>query len=506
MNIFTLLEMAADTLPDRVAVTDGEISLDFAGEISAARAAAAMMRAAEVAHVAYLDINTPAAPVALFGAALAGKIFVPLNYRLSASELQALVERIAPALVIMGDAYRAMIALPAECVAIETGAFMAQCVAADAVLDDGMADDDDLSVAVQIFTSGTTGQPKAALLRHANLTAYILGTVEFAAAEEDDATLIAVPPYHIAGISAVLSSTYAGRRMVQLANFDAAKWIALVHAQRVSNVFVVPTMLARILEQLELSGNTAPLRHVRSIAYGGGKMPGPVIEKAISLFPHIDFTNAYGLTETSSTIALLGPDDHREAAASADAAVRRRLFSVGRALPSVEIEIRDDEGRVLGAEESGLVFVRGEQVAGEYREQGNLRDAEGWFPTRDRGYLDHEGYLFLDGRADDVIVRGGENISPGEIEDVLHAHAAIEDVAAVAIPDQDWGEAVGLAVVVRAGAEVSAAELRELIKSRLRSSKVPRDIKRFSALPYNETGKCLRRVIRDQFSAQPDLA
>ena len=154
----------------------------------------------------------------------------------------------------------------------------------------------------------------------------------------------------------------------------------------------------------------------------------------------------------------------------------RRLGSVGRPLPTVEIEIRDEEGRTLPAGERGEIYVRGEQVSGEYRERSAL-DAQGWFPTRDAGWIDAEGYLFLAGRADDVIVRGGENISPGEIEDVLRSHPAIADAAAFAVPSSEWGEAVGIAVVAKPGsAAPSEDELRTLIKNRLRSSRVPERI------------------------------
>ncbi len=184
----------------------------------------------------------------------------------------------------------------------------------------------------------------------------------------------------------------------------------------------------------------------------------------MDLLPQVDFTNAYGLTETSSTIALLGPDDHRAARAASDPAVRARLGSVGRALPTVEIAIRDEDGTPMPSGEAGLVFVRGDQVAGEYHGLGSLLDAEGWFPTRDRGWLDDDGYLFLDGRADDVIVRGGENISPGEIEAVLADHPDVRDVAVVAVPDDQWGEAVAAVVVLAPGSTVTARDLQALVR------------------------------------------
>ena len=169
-------------------------------------------------------------------------------------------------------------------------------------------------------------------------------------------------------------------------------------------------------------------------------------------------------------------------------------------MPTVELEIRDEDGRVLPAGERGEIYVRGEQVSGEYRERKAL-DADGWFPTRDAGWLDDEGYLFLAGRADDVIVRGGENISPSEIEDVLLAHPGIADAAAVAVPSAEWGEAVGIAIVAKAGEAAPADdELRELIRARLRSSRVPERVAVMDVLPYNEMGKLLRREIRALFA------
>ncbi|HEY3700609.1 MAG TPA: fatty acid--CoA ligase family protein, partial [Spongiibacteraceae bacterium] len=352
-------------------------------------------------------------------------------------------------------------------------------------------------IAIQLFTSGTTGKPKAAVLRHENLMSYILGTVEFAAADDNDAILIAVPPYHIAGISAVLSSTYACRRMVQLPNFDATEWLRLCRTENISNAFLVPTMLTRIVDQFEREGEQS-FPALRSIAYGGGKMPLSVIERAMKLFPGVDFTNAYGLTETSSTICLLDPQDHRESAASADLLIRKRLSSVGKPLGTIELQIRGDNGEALAAEQAGDVYVRGGQVAGEYLGVGSLLDAHGWFPTRDRGYLDVGGYLFLEGRADDVIVRGGENISPGEIEDVLLEHPAVMDVAVVAMPSEQWGEAVAAAVVCN-DSPVSVEDLQQWVKARLRSSRVPETIVFKKQLPYNEMGKILRRVVKQEF-------
>jgi len=258
----------------------------------------------------------------------------------------------------------------------------------------------------------------------------------------------------------------------------------------------VPTMLGRIPELLETTGESLP--EMRAISYGGGRMPLPVIERALNLLPHVDFANAYGLTETSSTISILGPDDHRMAIYADDEAGRRRLGSVGKPLPSLEVEIRDPDGNVVGPNQPGEIYVRGEQVSGEYAGK-KVIDDEGWFATNDGGFIDEEGYLFVEGRLDDVIVRGGENMSPGEIEDVLREHPGVADVAVLGAPDDQWGETVA-AVIVPQGEAPSTDELAQWGKARLRSTKVPEVWAFRDALPYNDTGKLLRRQLKAEMA------
>lgn len=494
MDISLLLKMAADAEPDRVGLTCDGRDWTYGQLWSAATGAASAIEKSGAAHVALLDTGSEAAPIALFGAALAGVPYCPLNYRLADADLGALIARIEPAFII-GDVERVEEIAPGrKHVVLSRADFVTAAEsAADPEREAGEAE----GIAVQLFTSGTTAAPKAAILRHFNLVSYILGSVEFGIAERDDAVLVSVPPYHIAGISALMSSIYAMRRILLLPAFDPAEWIGLAQAHRASNAFVVPTMLSRIVEQMAKTEG-ADLSTLRAIAYGGGKMPVELITQALEMFPDTGFTNAYGLTETSSTIALLGPDEHRAAQGSDDPAVRARLGSVGKPLPTVEIEIRDEDGNVLPAGEAGEIYVRGDQVSGEYKERSALI-ADGWFPTRDAGYLDSEGYLFLSGRADDVIVRGGENMSPGEIEDVLLTHPGIADAAAVGIPSAEWGEAVGVAIQTRGDDPPSDADLCKLIRDRLRSSRVPERIQRVDALPYNEMGKLLRREVKKLF-------
>lgn len=491
MNILMLLQMAAEAMGDREAIRCGGGTLSYAQLHAAALRAGSEFRRAGADCVAWLDEAGLATPIALFGAAAAGIPYVPLNYRLTAAELESLLERLSSPFLITGGSR-----VVRHGHTQSTGDFFANATRDDIPGDEPATTEPD-SLAVQLFTSGTTGQPKAAVLRHCHLMSYVLGSVDFASADDTEAVLVTVPPYHIAGISALLSATYAGRRLVLMPAFDPLEWLRLARWEQVTHAFLVPTMLGRIVEVLgQQAATTARLPALRALAYGGGKMPQSTIEAAMQLFPGVDFANAYGLTETSSTITLLGPEDHRLAFNAEKPETSRRLVSVGRPLPGIEVEIRDTAGTALGPFEPGEVHVRGEQVAGEYLGRGSQLDREGWFPTRDTGYLDDGGYLFLEGRADDIIVRGAENISPGEVEDVLAAHPAVAEAAVVGIPSEQWGEAVAAGIVLHSGQEVSPEALREHVRAALRSSRVPEKIVFLEQLPYNEMGKLLRRQIR----------
>ncbi|GAB3318171.1 class I adenylate-forming enzyme family protein [Haliea atlantica] len=491
MNILMLLQMAAEAMGQQEAIRCGGDKLTYAQLYTAALRAGSSFQNSGTECVAWLDEAGLATPIALFGAAAAGIPYVPLNYRLTAAEIETLLERLSSPFLITGDP---RVAIHGHMQSSRD--FFAKSTRDDLPGKEPAVTEPD-ALAVQLFTSGTTGQPKAAVLRHCHLMSYVLGSVDFAGADETEAVLVTVPPYHIAGISALLSATYAGRRVVLMPAFDPLQWLQLARREQVTHAFLVPTMLGRIVEVLrQQEATTARLPALRALAYGGGKMHLDTIESAMELFPGVEFTNAYGLTETSSTITLLGPEDHRLAYKSEEPGTGRRLASVGRPLPGIEVEIRDAEGNALGPFEPGEVHVRGEQVAGEYLGRGSQLDREGWFPTRDAGYLDDAGYLFLEGRADDIIVRGAENISPGEVEDVLAAHPAVAEAAVVGIPSEKWGEAIAAGVVLRAGQEVSSETLREHVRTALRSSRVPEEIVFLEQLPYNEMGKLLRRQIK----------
>jgi acyl-CoA synthetase (AMP-forming)/AMP-acid ligase II len=491
MNLTMLLEMAADGFGDRVVVGSREGGLTAAELRAAALRGAAQIEAAGADAVVYLAVNGPAYPVAMFAAAYAGVPLVPLNFRLGVEQLDGLLAHHHGALAI-GDAAAHSILGKHHMRAFTTEGWLEVTTTGPAP-EDRFGDTE--APAVIIYTSGTTSAPKGVLLRHVNLTSYVVGSVDFMSAEPDQAALVSVPPYHIAAVANVITNLYAGRRSIVLERFEPAEWLELVRHERITNALVVPTMLARIID----ADADKQVPTLRSLAYGGAPMPGSVIHRALQEWPEVDFVNAYGLTETSSTVAVLTPEDHRIAIASSDPAVRARLSSVGRPVPGVEIQIRDAEDRVLAPGEKGRICVRGPQVSAEYAGIGRLVDADGWFDTRDEGFVDEDGYVFVGGRRDDTIIRGAENIAPAEIEEVLFRHPAIADVAVIGVPDEEWGQRIVAVAVTREGQHVDPEELREFVRGTLRSSKTPDEIVFWTEMPRTETGKLIRRNVVAQF-------
>lgn len=488
LSITLLLEMAVSGDPDRVVVVDRGTRLTTLELSQLSSGGAGVVWAAGVQHVAYVGTGGVLLPLLIFSSARAAIPFTPLNYRLSAEGLQQLIARLPAPLVVADPEYAELVAGAGKCV-MTSEEFTKAARVGERV--DESADPDD--VAIVLFTSGTTSQPKAVELTHHNLTGYVTGTVEFGSAGANDAALVCVPPYHIAGIGAALSNLYAGRRIVYLCKFDPREWAQLVRDERVTTATVVPTMLDRIIAELEASPTDLPT--LRTLAYGGSKVGLPLVRRTMALLPHVGLVNAYGLTETSSTIAVLTPEDHRTAHCATEEAVARRLGSVGRPVPGIEVQVRDVDGAVLPPGQMGELFVRGAQVSGRYTGLGSVLDAQGWFPTRDTAMLDDDGYLFIGGRSDDTIIRGGENIAPAEVEDVLVEHPDVHEVVVVGVDDPQWGQIIVAIVVPEPGAEPDAEELREFVRKTLRGSRTPDRVMFLDHLPTTATGKVLRREI-----------
>ena len=484
MGIEMVLDMAVSVHPDRLAVGRRACGMTYQQLSDAASRGAGVLTEYGAAHLVFVGVNGPVLPVLTFAAARAGIPIAPLNYRLANDQLRDLIGQLERPMIVADPAYRDTLDGAADTV-LTSAQFLELAGSAGPTVE-GIAPDD--ATAVVLFTSGTTSAPKGVLLRHQHLLSYLLNTVEFGSAAEQDATLVSTPPYHIAGMGAVLSNIYAGRRMVYLPDFTPQGWLDVVRGEGITGAMVVPTMLARIVEHLKGAPGDAPT--LASLAYGGARMPQPVLERALEAFPDTGFVNAYGLTETSSTIAVLGPDDHREAFAEPNN--RGRLSSVGRIVPGMQAQIRDEDGTVLADGETGLLWVRGAQVSGEYMGKGSALDAEGWFPTRDQARIE-DGYLYIGGRADDTIIRGGENIAPAEIEDVLVHHDDVREVAVIGVPDDEWGERICAVIVPNAADHVGPQEIRTWCRERLRGSRTPDEVVFVDELPRTATGKLVRR-------------
>jgi acyl-CoA synthetase (AMP-forming)/AMP-acid ligase II len=492
-----LLDMIADTWPDRVVVGTAESGWSAAELRRTAAAGAASLIESGARSVAFLDVNGPDFVVALWSALLAGLPFCPLNYRLSGEQLIPLVAALDDPLILGRTTYRSL--LPDGVRFANSERFVASAHASRHNAPVGSVADS--ALAILLFTSGTTAKPKAVAIKHEHLVSYVLETVDFATALDQDAILVCMPPYHIAGVNAVLTNLYSGRRMVHLPNFEPAAWLQIARSERITHAMVVPTMLARLTAALD--GKPANVPALRHLAYGGARTPRPVLEAALRAFPQVDFVNAYGLTETSSTIAVLGPRDHR-LAMTGTAADQARLGSVGQLVPGIEAEIRDETSAALPAGRSGELWLRGRQISGTYLGQGSVLDANGWFPTRDRARFDEDGFLYIEGRADDTIIRGGENIAPAEIEEALAAHPDIADVAVVGLPDAEWGERIVAAVVLQPQAHLDEAQVRAFARHHLRGSRTPDVVVFVTSLPYNATGKLVRRELTAQLTTSDD--
>lgn len=492
MHLASLVDMIESGYDTRKILGPLEDALTGSEFADLARRGASALGGAPV--VVYAGENHRFLPVALFSAALAGVPFVPVNYRLEDTQLNDLIGQQENALVL-ADAETAPRIQSSNVQVYDAWLESIKTVEADPARE---IPEDDNEVAIILYTSGTTAAPKQALLRHRHLMAYLLGTVEFFGADESEAVLISVPPYHIAGMANMLSNLFTGRRLVYLQAFSPQAWLDTVNTEGISHTMVVPTMLARIVAHLD--GKTDVVPSLRTISYGGAKVAERVLREALIAFPSTGFVNAYGLTETASTLAVLGPDEHREAITSEDPVKQRRLRSVGQPLPTVEISLRDDDDNEVAPGEVGMLFVRGDQISGEYS-TGSLLADDGWFCTRDRAWQDEEGYLFIEGRADDTIIRGGENIAPAEIEAVLLSHAGVADACVFGAADEEWGERVIAAVVPTANTTLDTEELRSLVRSTLRGSKTPDQILVRDELPHSETGKLLRRIVAADYAA-----
>jgi len=456
--------------------------------------------------IAAIDTNSDNFIASYYAAACAGLTFLPLNYRAKDPELEYMINTADAKAILVGDRYLELIRRIGpklkckQVVALGEGAagiLRLSDLAAKAQPDETEAEVDENDTSVLMYTSGTTSLPKGVMLSFEGFTAYVTANVEMADGTDRGAALVCVPFYHIAGITAMMTNLWSGRRLVVMSQFDAKTWLRLVDQEQVTHAMVVPTMMKQLLD--EPAFKQAKLTSLQNLAYGGSAMPLPVIREAIAAFPkNVGFVNAYGQTETTSSLSVLGPDDHRlEGTATEVEQKLRRLNSIGKPLPDVEIKVRGEDGEDVPLGEVGEICIRTPRLMKGYA--GRKDDAalgDGWRATGDLGWIDDGGYVFFAGRKDDMIIRGGENIAPAEIETVLMSHDAINEAAVIGVPSVKWGQTVKAFVAKRPGKNVTSDDLAAFCRSRLASFKCPEEIEFIAELPKNPLGKVLRKDLR----------
>lgn len=464
-------------------------------------------------RVGMLQVNCPQYVESYFAVAKLGAILVPLNFRAKDEELSFMMGHAGMKALLLGQRYaetlekispqlpdlrhRVVIDQPQKEV------WFYEDLIQSSPADEFTAEIGDGDVTVLMFTAGTTGRPKGVPLRHDGFVTYILDNVDPADPEIEEKNLLTVPLYHVAGIQAMLAAVYGGRTLVVMRQFEIKEWMETVQREKASRAMLVPTMLKMVVDYPDFS--KFDLSSLKVITYGAAPMPFEVIKKAIQVMPGVRFINAYGQTETASTIAMLGPDDHviQGTQAEQEKKWKRLASSIGRPLSDVEVKVVDEAGKPLPPLAVGEIRVKGARVmSGYWQDQDRTAQAvtqDGWLRTGDQGWLDEDGYIFLAGRGDDMIIRGGENISPEEIENVLYAHPKIEEAAVIGIPDSEWGQQPRALVVLKKGESAAEAEIIAYCHARLASFKQPRSVVFVDALPRNQLGKVLKNQLRKEF-------
>ncbi len=464
-------------------------------------------------RIGILNVNCNQYIETYFAVAKLGAIFVPLNFRAKADELAYMITHAEAKTLFVGNRYLDMVnaMLPQlttvkECFSIDSHSERMgyyEDLIGSASSDELICEIGDEDITILLYTAGTTGRPKGVPLRHSAFVTYVLDNVDPASPDIEERNLLTVPLYHVAGIQAMLAAIYGGRTLVLMRQFEVKEWLDTIQREKATRAMLVPTMLKRVIDDPDFS--KYDLSSLKVITYGAAPMPFEVIHRAIQVMPWVRFINAFGQTETASTITTLGPEDHIIEGTEEERKkkLKRLTSSIGRPLPDVEVKIMDEEGKVLPPLEVGEILARGPRImTGYWRDEqktSQVMTPDGWLRTGDMGWMDEDSYIYLAGRADDMIIRGGENISPDEVENVLHSHPKVEEAAVIGVHDPEWGQEPRAVVVLKKGEMATPEEIIEFCRSKLAGFKRPRSVVFVSSLPRNPMGKVLRKNLREEY-------
>ena len=500
LRVADVIREHAAARPDHVAVRHRERELTYAElDDRSSRLAQALLDAGvrTGSRVAYLDRTAPEIVELLFATSKIGAVTVPLNWRLAPAELAAVIDDAKPPVLVAGEAYAAVARdILARTEPIIVGHGYEKWIAAyDAVNPGAPAEAGD--TVLQLYTSGTTGVPKGVLTTHRNLAA-AAETSPYWEFDADSVSLTALPMFHIGGIGWTFLGLWNGATTVLVSEFVADDVLDVIEHQRVTNAVLVPTMIQMLLGVPGAADRDYSA--LRSIAYGASPITTPVLKAALRTFD-CSLYGIYGLTESTGGVIQLDPADHDPGGPR-----EHLLRSAGRPFPWVELRIADPlTGAERAAGETGEVWVRAPNVTPGYfnrpQETAAALTADGWLRTGDGGYLDAGGYLFLTDRIKDMIVSGGENVYPVEVEEALAQHPDVAEAAVIGVPDERWGETVKALVVVRPGSATTADELIAFARERLAGYKLPRSVDFVEELPRTPSGKVLKRELRKRYAS-----
>ncbi|MGD0142618.1 MAG: long-chain-fatty-acid--CoA ligase [Rhizomicrobium sp.] len=510
---YSRLKSVADISRIHAADRPDAVALDFDGRISTFREIDAhanrvaqgllVLGLKPGARVGYLGKNIDRYFEVLLGSFKARGVVVGVNWRLAVPEIAYVLNDAGCGIVFVGEEfYAAMEKVLPECPGLKTVVAMdgghpswpsyetwrdAQ-PAKDPLLPVG-ADDD----VIQLYTSGTTGHPKGVQLTSRNYLAMLQAAEDMKVADytPDDVVLIAMPFFHVAGVNIGLFSLATGAKGIVLGDIDPQKILRLIETKHVTQAFLVPAVILFLTQQP--NAKQVNFSTLKMISYGASPISDEVLLTAKNLMG-CEFVQLYGLTETTGGGTFLSPADHDPA--------RGKLRSCGKPAPGHEVRVVDGQGRTLPAGDVGEIQIKAANVMKGY---WNKADAtaksivSGWFFTGDAGYFDSDGYLYIHDRVKDMIVSGGENVYPAEVENAIFGHPAVADVAVIGVPDERWGEAVKACVVKKPGQTATAAEIIAYARERIAGYKLPKSVDFLDTLPRNPTGKVLRRELRKPY-------
>jgi acyl-CoA synthetase (AMP-forming)/AMP-acid ligase II len=512
MAVHTALQDLAELIRYQAAVRPEQVAITFQGRSTTygqldrranrvANGLHAISPAPEM-RVASLSQNSDLFFELVFGAAKARDVVSAVNWRLAPAEVAYIVnDAMAQVLFVSEECFPMVEQIRPQLRTVrQVIAFSGSHPERESYMTwrDGQdGDDPRLAIAgedvvLQLYTSGTTGHPKGAQITHHNLLAALQAAGEFYPCAADDVSLACMPQFHIGGSLLGLIALYAGARDVITREFDPTEILHLIPTERVTLTFFVPAMMLFLLQTPGCQ--EVDFSSLKRIVYGASPIPLDLLREALATFK-CEFGHLYGLTETTGVVTFLPPEDHELVGSP-------RMRSCGRPLSNAEIKVVAADDALLPPGQVGEIVVRSRQVMKGYwnlPEETASTIRNGWLHTGDAGYFDADGYLYIHDRVKDMVISGGENIYPAEVESAIYGHPAVADVAVIGIPDDRWGEAVKAIVVVKPGSAVTAAELMTYCRERIAHYKAPKSVDFVDCLPRNPSGKLLKRVLRTPY-------